>query len=155
MLHFISSSVFGDTFEQARPKFHYSVGDRAAGYVSVMREAGLVPAILHHDRYTDDADQMNACRALLQRDDRPTAVLVYSERDVSSLMCAAGELGLQIPRDLSVLVFHPGELWVAGKYVSAVEMPTTEIGERAVAMLMRKIESPNELWRRRGGGLWR
>src|SRR3954469_6406342 len=49
LLHFISSGVFPTSFEQARPRFHYSVADRADGYASVMRQAGLTPRIAHHD----------------------------------------------------------------------------------------------------------
>ena len=84
------------------------------------------------------------CRALLNAADRPTAVLVYSENDVSVLMTVAAELRLAVPRDLSVLVFSPMELWVAGRTVSSVAVPTLEIGRRAVRMFLRKAKSPEE-----------
>jgi LacI family transcriptional regulator len=143
-LHLISSNIFAGSFEEAKPKFHYSVPDRVAGYATAMLDAGLSPAVAHHDRFIDDSEQLNACRALLRSENRPTAVVVYSERDLSLLMCAAAELGLSVPRDLSLLVFSPIDSWVAGKWVSAIRVPTSEMGRRAVAMLMRKIEMPNE-----------
>lgn len=143
LLHFISPNVFVGSFEQVKSRFHYSVLDRAEGYAAAMRAAGCSPLITYQDRFIQDSEQLGACRDLLKRADRPTAVLVYSERDLSGLLCTAAELGLSVPRDLSVMVFHPTEQWVAGHEVSAVRVPTTEMGRRAVAMLMNKIESPN------------
>jgi LacI family transcriptional regulator len=143
-IHFVTPYVFSEPFEQARPKFHYSVADREAGYVSALREAGLKPQFLRNDRYTKDEEQTDVCRSLLRDTNRPSAVLLYSERDLSALMCVAAELGLSVPRDLSVAVFHPGNLFVGGKLVSVVSVPTYETGRQAVAMLMRKLESQDE-----------
>jgi LacI family transcriptional regulator len=144
-LHFISPAIFEVPFEQARAKVHYSDWDRADGYATAMRQVGLPARVVNHERYVRDDEQVDACRELLQGDARPTAVLVYSERDVSSLLCAAAELGLHVPRDLSIVVFHPGKLFAGGKHVSVVPVPTEQMGRRAVDMLMRKIDSPNEL----------
>jgi DNA-binding LacI/PurR family transcriptional regulator len=71
-------------------------------------------------------------------------VVLYSENELPSLLCAAAELRLSIPRDLSVLEFFPVEPAVAGLRVSVVPIPTGEMGRRAVAMLLRKIKDPNE-----------
>jgi LacI family transcriptional regulator len=144
LVHFMVSNVFAGPFDLSKGNFHYSVADRARGYASAMLDAGLTPAVKHHDRYVEDTDHLSVCRAMLARDDRPTAVLVYSDRDVPTVVRAASELGLSVPRDLSVLVFHPGELWAGGQYVSTISVPTAEMGRRAVAMLMRKLESPSE-----------
>lgn len=140
LVHFISPTVFDMSFDDALPRFHYSVGDRAKGYASVMQEANLQPRIAYHDRFVRDDQQMDACRALLTGEDRPTAVLVYSERDLSSLLCAAAALKLSVPKDLSVMAFHPGDSYVGGQHVSVVQVPTYEMGQRVVAMLMRKLE---------------
>jgi LacI family transcriptional regulator len=146
LLHLIAQQPWGSSisFAQALRRFHYSVGDRAGGYVCAMRAAALSPLIVSHERFIPEADHPATCRALLSGPDRPTAVLVYSDRDLSLLMAAASELGLNIPRDLSVLVFYPTEPWMAGKYVSPVAIPTAEIGRRAVHMLLRKILLPDE-----------
>ena len=109
-----------------------------------MRDAGLSPRIANHERYVRDDEHVDECRAMLSGDGRPTAVLVYGDRDLSSLLCAAAELKWSVPRDLSVVVFHAGELFAGGKHISIVPVPTEQMGRRAVAMLMRKIESPNE-----------
>jgi LacI family transcriptional regulator len=142
-LHLINP-IFNATFEQSRPKFHYSVADRADGYVQAMRGAGLTPRVAHHDRFVAEADHLAACVELLRGEDRPTAVLVYSDHDLSSLMCAAASLGLSIPNDLSVLTFFPTEPWVGGRRVSAVQLPAAEVGRRAVRMLLQKINKPDQ-----------
>ncbi|MGB7159518.1 MAG: LacI family DNA-binding transcriptional regulator [Tepidisphaeraceae bacterium] len=143
LLHMISGNVFAGGFEESRPLMHYSVADRADGYEKAMVDAGLSPRIAHQNRFIDGGEQVAACRALLSGPDRPTAVLVYSDLDVSLVMSVAAELGLSVPRDLSVLVFYPVSPWVAGKSVSAVRIPTAEMGRRAVRMLLKKIEAPN------------
>ena len=71
-------------------------------------------------------------------------MLVYSENRRLAAHGVAAELRLAVPRDLSVLVFEAAEPWVSGRAVSAVRIPTREMGRRAVRMLLKKIESPNE-----------
>ena len=93
---------------------------------------------------TDDRKVDAESADLLRDTNRPTAVLLYSEREVSALMCVASELGLSVPRDLSVAVFTAGELFAGGKTISSMQVPTREMGRRAVAMLMQKLDKPNE-----------
>ena len=143
-LHLIAPLFGCGSFAQAKPRFHYSVTGRADGYVQAMRAAGLEPRVAHHDRFVDSAEQLGACARLLEEPDRPTAVLLYSEHDLSAMMCAAAGRGLSIPRDLSVVTFYPTDPWTGGKHVSAAQIPTVEIGRRAVRMLLRKIASPDE-----------
>ena len=143
MLHLISPRpLAGYTFQAAFGRLHYSTNDRANGYRAAMIDAGLMPRVANHDRFVDEADQLDLCRALLSGSDRPTAVIVYSEYDLSVLMAAAAGLGLSVPRDLTVLTFSPTEFWVAGRFVSAIEVPTAEVGRRAVRMLLKKIATP-------------
>jgi DNA-binding LacI/PurR family transcriptional regulator len=145
LLHLIEPHVFGGLdFEQARPRFHYSVADRTEGYTRAMRGAGLTPHVAHNDRFVPTSEHVAACRTLLSGRDRPTAVLLYSENDLPALLCAASELRLSIPRDLSVLEFFPVEPSIAGMRVSVVPIPTGEMGRRAAAMLLRKIEEPSK-----------
>lgn len=144
-LHLVSPEVYpGMNFQQAIPRMHYSVSDRLDGYLEALREAGLPPVVAHGDRFIPEEEQFAACRELLRSEQRPTACLVYAERDVSSLMCAAAELGLSIPKDLSLLLFAPSEPWVGGQRISVVQIPTAEMGCQAVRMLRKKIESPND-----------
>src|SRR3954471_13447507 len=66
LLHLMSPGIFGPIkFEEARPRFHYSVADRAEGYAGAMLRAGLKPRLAHDDRFVADDEQIGACRALL------------------------------------------------------------------------------------------
>jgi LacI family transcriptional regulator len=144
-VHLIPPGFFTGTFAQNWPGMHYSVHDRDAGYREAMRNAGLTPRIVKHDNFVDEGqEQSEALRAMLTGEDRATAVLVYSDHDVSLLMCIAAELGLSIPKDLSVLTFFPTEPWIGGRHISSVRVPTAEMGRRAVRMLLKKITVPEE-----------
>jgi LacI family transcriptional regulator len=144
-VHLIPPSFFSGTFAESWPGMHYSAHDRDAGYCEALRNDGLAPRHVGHERFIDEGrEQTEALRALLSGPDRPTAVLVYSDHDVSLLMCIAAELGLSVPKDLSVLTFFPVEPWIGGKHVSSVRVPTAEMGRRAVRMLLKKITSPEE-----------
>jgi LacI family transcriptional regulator len=141
-VHLIASFDWAGDFEAKRPSFHYSVGDRANGYGNAMRAAGAAPHITSHERFVNEAEQLKVCRALLSGENRPTAVLAYSENEAQAVIGAALSLGLNVPRDLSVLVFAAGEYYVAGHRVSVVALPTEEMGRRAVRMLLQKLSEP-------------
>ena len=77
--------------------------DRRRGYRSGMARAGL------HDRIhiveggeTGDAGLL-AARLLLAEDPSPTAIMTYNDETAWGVMRAAAEVGLAVPRDLSVV----------------------------------------------------
>jgi DNA-binding LacI/PurR family transcriptional regulator len=141
----IASFEWSGDFAERRSSFHYSVADRANGYSSAMRAAGLAPQITWHDRFIGESEQLTACRALFGGVHRPTAVLAYSENEGQAVIGAALSLGLAVPRDLSVLVFAAGEYYVASQRMSIVAVPTEEMGRRAVQMLLKKLNEPDAL----------
>ena len=142
LVHLVARLDAVGTFASNKPQMHYSAIDRAAGYASVMLDAGLEPRVLSHEQYIEQHEHIAACRALLSGANRPTAVLAYSEAHVLSLVAAARSLGLEIPRDLSVVVFAPIGTYMGGYDLSLVAVPTREMGHRAVRMLLRKLQSP-------------
>ena len=145
MVHLVARFDWTGEFADKRPQFHYSVADRADGYRSATRAAGLEPRITSHEQFVNESEQLKTCRALLSGADRPTAVLAYSENEGQAVIGAALSLGLDVPRDLSVLVFAAGEYYVAGHLVSVVEVPTEEMGRRAVRMLLEQLKQPEAL----------
>jgi len=131
-------------FAENKAQIHYSALDRAIGYAAVMLDAGLEPQVLSHERFIEQSEHMNACRALLGMGaNRPTAVLAYSEPEAMSLVVAARSLGLEIPRDLSIAVFAPPWIWIGGYPMSVAAIPTQQMGRRAVQMLLRKLQEPD------------
>lgn len=142
-VHLISRGGWQGDFAENRPRLHYSAPERANGYASAMHAAGFSPQVVSHDRFIHESEQMTVCRQLLAGDNRPTAVLAYSEGEGQSVICAATSLGLSVPRDLSVLAFSAFGYYVAGHFVSVVAVPTEEMGRRAVRALLQKLKQPD------------
>jgi DNA-binding LacI/PurR family transcriptional regulator len=73
---------------------------------------------------------------------RPTAVLAMSDAMAIGVMHAARDLGLEVPRDLSVIGFDDIEL---ARYMSppltTVHQPVRRKGEEAVRLLLARVES--------------
>lgn len=90
------------------------------------------------DPYGDFAlNSILAERKLLDRSDRPDALLVYSGVLVKSIVSLAQQRGVRIPADLSVVCFATSD-WEVSKFVprlTAVEHDYVEIAEAAVGML--------------------
>jgi len=145
LVHLVSRLNSVGTFAQNKAQMHYSALDRAAGYATVMLDAGLQPNVLSHERYIEQQEYLSVCLAMLRGPDRPTAVLAYSENEVAEVVVAARVLGLEIPRDLSIVVFAPIGRWLGGRYFSVAAIPTQEMGRRAVQMLLRKLQKPDAL----------
>ncbi len=79
---------------------------RMAGYFSALAEAGLTPdpELLIRTELTRDHGYTAALQ-LLSRADRPTAIFASDDMQAFGVYRAAGELGLSVPRDLSVVGF--------------------------------------------------
>jgi LacI family transcriptional regulator len=140
--------VFMASYDMQRTDLHYSVYDRRKGYEDVMQEAGLEPQILSLPQTPNTLEEMRADQRLehmikiLSADSRPTAVVAYTQNVVLPLLQAAAHLGLQLPRDLSVVMFNDGPNRDIGRPVTTVCQRMSEVGHEAVKMLLRKIEEP-------------
>src|ERR1043165_3537917 len=87
-----------------QPDQHYSAWDRQAGYEQAMRVAELRPRIVTSPHSIPSSRIPTAARAWLAAPDRPTAVVTYCEREAEPILYAATALlGLQVPRDLSIV----------------------------------------------------
>ena len=75
---------------------------------------------------------------------RPTAVLVMSDVMAEGVMWAARELGLRVPRDLSVVGFDDLALAAhANPPLTTVRQPIRRKGAEATRMLLQMIEAPD------------
>ena len=135
--------------EGAEAPEHYSGRARFRGVADEMALAGLAP-ILEARRPDDDADiiareSVGRIREMLRRE-KPTAVVCYST--LNPTLLAARDLGLEVPRDLSLVQFGAPEICFLGLRES-VPRPTTgfspceyAMGRELVQMLLRKIADP-------------
>jgi len=81
---------------------------------------------------------------LLDRPDRPTALFCFNDRMAMGAYRAATELGLSIPRDVSIVGFDDQEIISEGlsPMLTTVALPHFEMGLWAVDRLITLIEAP-------------
>jgi len=83
--------------------------ERQIGWTEVLDAAGVTPAVMEvHDNAEPYVSE--GARALLAGDDRPTAVLCFSDLMAAAVVHAAEERGLRVPQDLSVVGFDDSPL---------------------------------------------
>jgi DNA-binding LacI/PurR family transcriptional regulator len=87
----------------------YVARERLAGYLEVLQPAGVAP-VVHGQQHSDDEDAYVAALGLLGSSDRPTGVLCFSDVIAHGVVRAAEQLGLAVPRDLSVVGFDDSPL---------------------------------------------
>lgn len=119
---------------------HYSHADRRDGYEAVMQSAGLEINVLN-ETVLPFSSRVAQMKAMLSSSPRPTAVVIYG-CEVQDLMFAAQALGLEVPRDLSVLTFGEASFFSNDRQVAMMQLPEYQIGVESVRCLMQKIERP-------------
>jgi LacI family transcriptional regulator len=128
---------------------HYSLNARRGGYEKAMKATRLQPRVLElppapvweqgqmEDRRVEEA------LALLQSPDRPSALIAYEMDTALPILLAARTLGLRIPGDLSLLMFHDSFEPFIGVAITTMMLNMGRVGTEAVAMLEEKIEQPD------------
>jgi LacI family transcriptional regulator len=134
-------------------------GHRRIGYVGPLidgkptgdrRDAigEALPVDGYHQAVSEPFDAVDGRRAaldLLSRPDRPTALLCSDSRLALGVYQAAGELGLVIPEDLSVIAFDDDDSSVADYLrpaMTIVRVPHTELGREAVRLVIAALNRP-------------
>ncbi|MGQ5523050.1 LacI family DNA-binding transcriptional regulator [Chitinimonas sp. PSY-7] len=115
---------------------------RIAGWRLAMGEAGLTPPIdaLWRGDFTSRGGY-EAMSALLMQPQRPSAVFACNDLMAIGAMCAAYELGIRVPDQLSIIGFDGIELTsFSSPPLTTVVQPKEGIGATAVAMLLERIQ---------------
>jgi Transcriptional regulators len=126
----------------------WATQERRAGFRDRMRTAGLRVATgsVLHGPYTIDSGYDRAF-VVLGRDDRPSALLCGNDRIAVGALLAAQKLGLDVPRDLS-LVGYDDQEELADRVrpsLTTVSLPHYRMGElgmRALLALIAGAEVP-------------
>ncbi len=127
----------GHSFDD--PDEHYSVSARYQGVSQTLQKAGLSP--WWEDVCVPEAERVAFFTARLGTPERPSALVCYGE-DFEAALFAASILGLQVPRDLSIMTFGEQERLATGLWLSKMAVPEVQVGRLGVQMLQRKIEAP-------------
>ena len=114
---------------------------RLQGYQDVMREAGLDPSnVLIEERLNREDGGFSATLALLNHTPRPTAILAMSDRLAVGALRAAETLGLDVPKDLSIVGFD--DIPLASQVrprLTTVRQPLVEKGAVAARFLLENV----------------
>jgi LacI family transcriptional regulator len=121
---------------------HYSTVDRRDGYLRAMRSARLKPQIIGNPHQSLQTEWLSLSNEWLRLPERPTAVITYEADRALPIFCAALKLGLDVPRDLSILSFHDMRVVTVGTPLTTMEIPMVQVGAVAVEMVNEKIRSP-------------
>lgn len=128
-------------FIAGAPNSKYSI-ERVEGYELGMADNGLSikkDLVIDSDFSVPDGSLRMA--QLLQLPKLPTAVLAINDAVTIGAMQEIERWGLRIPEDISlVAVFGSDALDGHNPSVTSVRIPTVEIGEKAVELLVKQIE---------------
>ncbi|MEM8737043.1 MAG: LacI family DNA-binding transcriptional regulator [Planctomycetota bacterium] len=125
------------------PDTHYSSRDREAGYRGAIESHGLRLRIVRPPHNLPVADRLDYSRQWLRQEDRPEAVLCYSEADGMPFVMAAMSTGLKIPTDLFVGVISNRPITMPGYNMTLARVPEYDTGVAVAEALLKKISQPD------------
>lgn len=119
--------------------------DRVTGYRRALEDAGigqddamLVPA------GWDVGGARKAAIDILARREHPTAIFAANNLLAEGVWRAAGDLGLRVPDDLSVVSFDDAQwMTMVSPGITAVAQDAVALGEAAVDTLLARIANPD------------
>ena len=119
--------------------------ERLEGWTQVLARDGIVPVVAGLPFEMTRLDCADVARSLLSGDDPPTAVLCFSDLIAAGVLDAAADLGLVVPRDLTVVGFDDAPL--AARTVpplTTVRQDLAAKGRTAVDLLFAAMDAERE-----------
>lgn len=145
-------------------EYLYALGHRKIAYLgcdgafffSADRKSGYQLAMLQHDLPVrpDDCVEIvghpaggsDALRELLNREDRPTAVVVSDDILAAALERVCIQIGLSIPEDLSIISFNNSPFaQFTSLQLTSIDVNSFQLGFEAASQLINHAENPNLL----------
>jgi DNA-binding LacI/PurR family transcriptional regulator len=112
---------------------------RLLGWLDVLTPAGIEPLVARQDGSGLEQAKYGA-RLLLDRPDRPTAVLCFSDAVAHGVLQVAAELGIRVPEELSVIGFDDNPIAVQVQpALTTVRQDVQAKGRAAAAALTAAI----------------
>ncbi len=133
-------------FVAGRPDLRSSRA-RDAGYRRALADSGIPydAEIVRVGFYEQDAAR-TAALSLLESPRRPTAVFAANDLSAIGIIEVAREIGLEVPRDLSVIGFD--DVLEASRMsppLTTIRQPMAEIGRKAVELLIEILEGRQDV----------
>ncbi len=125
----------------SRPALFETNTDRMAGYLEGLRQADIViDRDLIIETSVEPHSGYSAMNTLLNLSNPPTALFAIHDLIAIDAMQAAFERGLRVPEDLSIASFDGIQATQITKPpITTARQPITDIGKRAVEMLLKRI----------------
>ena len=121
-------------------------GGRHAGFLKALEEAGIAVRsewIVQGDFEPESGYQ--AMQQILQQKQRPTAIFCGGDIMAMGAICAADEMGLRVPQDISVIGYdNVRNARYFTPALTTVHQPKAQLGEKALEMLLDRITSKRE-----------
>ena len=123
--------------------------ERADAFLQAACDAGLDPRDLRVStgQYDEDSgttlEGLVRGRELLTRADRPTAIVAGSDVLAAGVLQAAYELGLQVPRDISIVGYDDSLGLFLAPALSSVRQPYEDIAKFAIEMALAGGKKPS------------
>jgi LacI family transcriptional regulator len=124
------------------PRELASMEDRFVGYCAALASAGVLadPELVHRGNL-DVPSGRAAASALLAVADPPTAIFAFNDNMAVGAIQAGRDLGLEVPRDLSVVGFDALDASrIVTPALTTMRQPLEEMGRLAVRLLLGVIE---------------
>ncbi|MFC7777578.1 HTH-type transcriptional repressor PurR [Pantoea sp. GCM10028869] len=121
-------------------------GGRHAGFLQAMNEAGITvrPEWVVQGDFEPESGYL-AMQQILNQKQRPTAVFCGGDIMAMGAICAADEMGLRVPQDISVIGYdNVRNARYFTPALTTVHQPKAELGEKALEMLLDRITSKRE-----------
>lgn len=121
---------------------HYASKARLEGYRQALSAAGVAmnDVAIEQGDFTYPSGEAAAGR-LLKREPRPTAILAQNDDMAVAAIQAARDLGLEVPRDVSVTGFDDSEVSrLAWPRLTTVRQPVFEMARDATERLVRRLD---------------
>jgi len=112
---------------------------RARGYASVMRAAGLTADVVTDSRYSEESGARAMTEILARKRDRPTAVFGANDMLAVGAMVFARSAGLSIPDDIAIAGFDdiPAARLLG---LTTVRQPEFDLGALAARTLVGRLQ---------------
>lgn len=121
-------------------------GGRHAGFLQALTEAGITVRdewIVQGDFEPESGHR--AMQQILQQKQRPTAVFCGGDIMAMGAICAADEMGLRVPQDISVIGYdNVRNARYFTPALTTVHQPKAQLGEEALEMLLDRIINKRE-----------
>src|SRR5262249_36213385 len=121
---------------------------RLFGYFEALKDVGIDPAKvpIYEIRINDDAEASYWTRRFLKRNrNRPTAIFSMSDRMAFGALRAATQLGLKVPRDVSIVGFDDiPQAAESSPCLTTVRQPSRAKGQLAASIVVGDLPYTSE-----------